>query len=352
MEMLGQFSKGVSYGLPVGGPGARLLSELLLNRVDRLLQSKGVIFCRFADDYHIFADSSEQAYRHLVFLSEKLLENEGMLLQKAKTRVMSREEFLGTSEFAEENEPDSAEEMEGRAFLRLRLHYDPYSQTAVEDYEALKDQLRDFDVLGMLAREMRKSRIHQPLARKLIQAVRHLDSPQRDAAVVSMLENLGVLYPVFPSIMLLVKALIGDVDTVTRELAFGRVREILSSGSHIGLVPTHLAYAVRLLAHDRSEETDELLARIYTETNSSAIRRDIILAMARRNADYWVSDVRKAYATVTQWERNALLVSSFILGDEGSHWRRSIGGTLSPLQTLVRDWAAAKAQVPGWEIPV
>jgi hypothetical protein len=352
MDLLMQFSKGVSYGLPVGGPAARLLSELLLNRVDRLLFSSGIEFCRFADDYHIFADSAEDAYRILVFVSEKLLDNEGMLLQKAKTRVMSSGEFLGTSEFAVENEPETTEEAEGRAFLRLRLHYDPYSQTAVEDYESLKEQLSHFDVIGMLAREMRKSRIHQTLAKKLVSSVKHLDDPQRDAALVSLVENLPTLYPIFPSIMLVVKSLIALIAPATRELAFARVRELLRSGSHIALVPTHLAYAVRLLAHDNSDETDEILSRVYRETNNTAIRRDIILAMARRNADYWVSDVTKSFATVTHWERGALIVASFILADEGRHWRKSLKGSLTPLQALTKEWAATKFNGKMWEIPV
>jgi hypothetical protein len=352
MELLKHISKGVSYGLPVGGPAARLLSELLLNRIDRLLLAKRISFCRFADDYHIFADSAEEAYQHLVYLSERLLENEGLLLQKMKTRVMSSGEFLATSEFASENVPESPDERESREFLRIRLHYDPYSQTADEDYRELKSELSKFDVTGMLAREMRKSRIHQALSKKLIGAVRHLEPTQRDGTIISITENLGVLYPIFPSIMLLIKSLVHDLSTSAREAALGSVRDLIGRGSHIALVPTHLAYAVRLLAYDNSEEADEILARVYREINSSAIRRDIILAMGRRNADYWVSDVRKSFYTATPWERTAIIVSSYILGDEGSHWRTSIRSNLTPMQTVVKQWAAEKSNSTGWEIPV
>lgn len=55
MALLSRFSEGVSYGLPIGGPAARLLSELLLNRIDRLLLSHGIPYCRFVDDFHLFA---------------------------------------------------------------------------------------------------------------------------------------------------------------------------------------------------------------------------------------------------------------------------------------------------------
>ncbi len=351
-KLLMKFSNNVSYGLPVGGEAARLLSELLLNRVDRLLATSGINFCRFADDYHIFAESAEEAYRHLVFLSEKLVANEGLLLQKTKTRVMSAEEFLSTSEFASENEAENKAEKESRDFLRLRLHFDPYSQTAEEDYEALKEEIARFDILGMLGREMRKSRVHQSLARKLIRALGLLDEPQRDAAIVSLTANLQVLYPVYNSIMILLKRVIGEMDEPARQEILRRLRGLIGTDAYVVQVPTHLAYTVRVLAHDKSEEADEILDRVYQRSRSSAIRRDVILAMARRNADYWVSDVWKNFATLTDWERTALLVGSFILGDEGKHWRGSLKGGLTPMQQLVRDWASARAVAGIREVPV
>ena len=85
MRFLQNFSNNNSYGLPVGGPAARLLAELVLNRTDRLFVSNGVTFCRFADDYHIFANSVGEAYAKLILVSEKLLSNEELSLQKAKT---------------------------------------------------------------------------------------------------------------------------------------------------------------------------------------------------------------------------------------------------------------------------
>ncbi|MFZ6649016.1 RNA-directed DNA polymerase [Undibacterium sp. TJN25] len=352
MKLLMQFSNNVSYGLPVGGPAARLLSELLLNRVDRLLVTNGINFCRFADDYHVFAESAEQAYRYLVFISEKLQANEGLLLQKAKTRVMSVDEFLATSEFAEENEAEGEEESISRNFLRLRLHFDPYSQTAEKDYELLKDEIVKFDIVGMLGREMRKSRVHQSLARKLIGALRLLESAQRDSAIISLMENLTVLYPVYPSIMLLLKGVILEMNEDSAKRIFRRLRELITAESYIVQVPTHLAFSVRVLAQDKSEEADEVLAGIYEKTRSSAVRRDVILAMAKKNADFWVSDIRKNFKTVTEWERTALLIGSFILGDEGEHWRKSIKNALTPMQKLVLEWASEREKSGNKEVPV
>lgn len=95
MAILSKLAPGeVSFGLPVGGHAARLLAELLLNRTDRLLRTTGLDYCRFVDDYHVFAGSREQAHSALVHISEVLLDNEGLTLSRLKTRFMSRSEVI------------------------------------------------------------------------------------------------------------------------------------------------------------------------------------------------------------------------------------------------------------------
>ena len=351
MEILRQFSDGVSYGLPVGGPAARLLSELVLDRTDRLLETNNVTFCRFADDYHIFAQSPEEAYANLLLLSELLQQNEGLLLQKAKTRVMSSEECLANSEQASENTPESPEEESARKSLRLRLQFDPYSPTATEDYEKLRDELTQFDIVEMLTREMSKSRVHQALARRLIRAVQHLDNAVATAAVRSMMENLNVLYPVFSSVAMLVRDKMKDLDDSTRAAVFGTIRRLIKERSYMVMIPTNLAYAVRVLAHDTSEEATATLASVFSQADSAVIRRDVILAMARKNADFWISNQRKSFRSSTSWERVALVISSYILGDEGNHWRSGTKAQFSPMETLAARWAGEKKNSGGWEIP-
>lgn len=352
LSLLSRISKGASYGLPIGGPAARLLSELLLNRVDRLLLAEGIPFCRYADDYHVFAESREQAYAHLVFLTEKLLENEGLPLQKAKTRILSSQEFLATSGFSEHDTAEDAQQSQTQSFLSLKLHYDPYSPTANEDYAALKDELNKFDIVGMLATELQKSQLHQGLTRRLIKSVEYLDQQVRGDVVIMLLDSIAVLFPIFPSVMMLIKAVINDLDNGTKDRVFDVLRTLINTGSYMTRVPVNLAFAVRVLALDLSDETDEVLGRLYRETSSMMLRRDIILAMARRNGDYWISDRRKHFYNLNPWERRALLIASFILEDEGSHWRKKIKRELSPMELLAVEWAGEKKNAGTWEVPL
>lgn len=353
MHLLKTLSSGTSYGLPVGGHASRLLADLLLNRTDKLLLTTPISFCRFVDDYYVFAESRAAAQVAMVRLSEFLFANEGLTLSRAKTRFLTPAELTRFSPVAEPAEADSAEEATTREFVRLRLNYDPYSPTADEDYEALQTELTRFNVIGMLARELRKSRINEPLTRRLVRSIQFLEPTVRDGAVLSIIQNIEVLYPIFPTVSILLRRLLNDLSIETRARVFEVVRNLVRAQSYVTLVPINMAYAIRLMAHDTSDETDALLVELYDRTGQNMLaKRDIILAMTKRRGDYWLSHRLKQYAVAAPWERRAMMVASYTLGDEGHHWRAHVRGQLDPVDDAFRGWVGTKNNGRQWEIPL
>lgn len=353
ITLLKHFGDTRSYGLPVGGPAARILSELLLNGTDKLLRMRGVAFCRFVDDYHIFANSKEDAFRLLVFLSEKLLTNEGLSLQKAKTRVLRTSEYIASTEDGGAPADRDMSEDEVRDFMRLHIRYDPYSDDPDGDYERTRTEVSRFNVVGMLTRELEKSRIHSALTKQLLRSVRFLGDGAAIAAASLIVDNLDALAPVFGQSMVVLRDLVKRIPSGEREGAFRRIRELIRSGSHITSVDINLMYAIRLLGEVRSVENEATLATVFAESGrSTLLRKDIILIMAKWGNHPWVSDVVRQFSSMTAWERRACIIASFCLRDEGAHWRRHKSRQFSPIEAIVRDWAAGRAQVPGWEIPV
>jgi len=364
-QVLALLSTGVSYGLPVGGPAARLISEILLNRVDRLLLSNGIRFCRFADDYHIFTESREDAFDALRYLTEKMLQNEGLTLQRAKTRIISARDFIASSDFATRRDDDKGdasseggddhdeapEHQEQRTFLALSLRYDPYSPTAVEDYSELKRQVEQFDILGMLSRELSKSRVHAALTRRLIRAMTYLEPGARDNAVRILVENMEKLSPVLPNLLRAVTDIWEQLNDDTHEFVAQYTRAVIIEKRYFVTVPVNLAYAIRLLGCSPSIENETLLAQLYTQV-PHFVQRDIVLIMARWRAIYWLSDQRNQFSRMHPWVQRAFLIASYVLEDEGEHWRRRIAGQLSPFDTLVSSWAKERTGVPGWEVPL
>lgn len=355
MKILSIISDGVSYGLPVGGPASRLLSEILMNRMDRLIRLESIKYCRFVDDFIVFSNTKEDAYSSLIKINQLLLKNEGLSLQKSKTRIMSKHEFLSTSEFSEDSQDDPNAHKDENSFRKLKIHFDPYSTTAEADYNELKIELSSFDISGMLARQILKSRIDESFTKRLISAIKHLPEAKRNSSILTVISNLEHLYPIYPSVMILLKDTINDVDEPTQQVIFETLRKSIQENSYLVQIPNNLAYALRVLYRDNSIETEVILVEIYRKTDSIMLKRDIILMMAYRRADHWISDTRKSFPSLNSWEKRSILMSSYTLGDEGKHWRDSIKNKINDYDELLLKWAEkiqGNGQKKFWEIPL
>lgn len=359
MSFLSNYSNTNSFGLPIGGPAARLLSEITINQVDRLLQSKGIAFARFADDYHLFAETREDAYRSLIYLSEKLCINQGLTLQKSKTRIMTSTEFRATNPIKDEKKldeevaADPAIDHSRSALMRFSLRFDPYSPTADNDYEALKAEVRKFDIIGMLKEELAKSRVHTSLARKIIAAIKFLTGKAKQDAVLSVMDNCDVLYPIFSSVLMMIDDQFDNLDEATQNKVLDKIRKLIEEDSHVFRVDMHMSFAIRVLAHSNTPEVQFLLQRLFDSRPSEIIRRDIILVMARWGEWYWLSDLKNRYRDLIAPERRAFIASSFILKDEGKHWRDHMKKEFDPFEALILKWASEKMHAQqDWSVPL
>lgn len=335
-----------SAGLPVGGPAARLLAELLLNATDRLLLLDGVRFCRFVDDYHLFADSENAAHSAHLKLADKLQMNEGLSLQKSKARVTRAQDFvLSTSRvlgLADATSPADEE----RNFLRLHLRYDPYSADPEGDYDRLVDSVKQFDIVGMLERELDKSRIHSPLVTQLLRSVEYLDATIQPQIARALVQNLDVLAPVFSRVMLVLIKLLTSIPPADASLVVNSIRALFDSNSYLVSIGLNRQYALRVLATTDSPEHQQLFAQAYLASSEfPLVRRDIHLAMVQWRQYAWVSERLRHFLQLDGWERRAAIVGSYILGDEGAHWRRANKGSFSPFEILIRDWVAQNPSV-------
>ncbi|WP_019120453.1 RNA-directed DNA polymerase [Brevibacillus massiliensis] len=351
MELLQRFSNIKSYGLPIGGQAARILAEFLLNRTDRLLSTKSIEFCRYVDDYHIFANSENELYEHLLYLSKILIENEGLSLQKSKTRIINSEEFISSVRYSIRGADQETPVRQN--LFSIKLKYDPYSLTAVEDYEALKDQIAKLDIVGILSEELNKSRIHSPTMKKLIRSIKYLEYEVKNSTIKALIENLNILVPVFPNVMILINDIFSELSKELQNQICTLLQKLIKEKTFIMQVELNLAYAIRVLSHVNSDENEALLINVYSNTNSRLIKRDIILILAKWGADFWISDLKNRYHSLDLWEKRSFIMASYYLGDEGRHWRDHFKDEFSPIDKLYRDWVAKKKQQnQGWTLPI
>lgn len=107
----GKFEQ-TSLGVPQGGPLSPLLSNIMLNELDKELTERGHRFVRYADDLVIFCRSKRGAQRTMAstvrFISDKLFL--GVNLEKSKVEYARDTKFLGYSFY------------KTKGLWRLRLH--------------------------------------------------------------------------------------------------------------------------------------------------------------------------------------------------------------------------------------
>lgn len=112
-------------GTPQGGPLSPLLSNIMLNELDKMLEERGHKFCRYADDCNIYVKSKRAGLRVMETV-RKFLENELRLkVNEEKSAVASpvKRKFLGYSFYSRNGK------------YRLRVH--------PKSLNRLKDKIRE-----------------------------------------------------------------------------------------------------------------------------------------------------------------------------------------------------------------
>ncbi len=330
-----------SSGLPIGGPAARILAELSLNNVDRYMHASGVKFVRYADDYHFFCSSRKVAYEVLVKLHEAL-DNEGLTLQKSKTRILSKFEFRAVNSYI--SKADNFAETPAQRLMNLSLRFDPYASDAAAQYELLKGELGKIDITALLNEQLSQTRIHMPTTRKIIEALRLLRSSAQFGAVLSMLDNMDSLYPIAGSVFQTVFVLMDEFDDMQREQICDRLVALYEGGHEVMSIPSHVAFSNRVISKHKSVKNQYYLTKVFEDHSDALVRRDIIIIFSNWMNFPWLSMYRAKFASASPWERRAFIMASYSMADEGRHWREHAKGRFDRFETLVRDWRAKRAQ--------
>lgn len=111
-------------GTPQGGPLSPLLSNILLDELDKELERRGHRFCRYADDCNIYVKSMRAGERVLRSITKFLEQKLKLKVNAEKSAVSSptKRKFLGYSFYY------------GKGGIKFRVHD--------KSYERLKDKIR------------------------------------------------------------------------------------------------------------------------------------------------------------------------------------------------------------------
>jgi hypothetical protein len=348
-KLLGKFSAGRSFGLPIGGQGARIIAELFLKDVDRRASAEGVRWFRYVDDYVIIASNHSEAYQALARLSH-ILADFGLSLNRTKTTILS------SRHYAEYVEAQLGSGDEAGALREIDLHFDPYSDSPDEDYESLKDAVGALHVQQLLNRELDKAVPDGFLVSQIGRTLRLHDQSTSFDLVSTLLRegNLHAFRASWSTIMRGVSALRSDTRFSDISSSVDALLDDIPNHSpHLLVAESNQLHYLRAIRFSATAPRETFVQKLYKETTSDTVRRYCIDCWRIWRDRSGFNFVRNRWNELSAECQRMVWLSAGVFGDQGEGLKRQLRGVEGLWRlgierqghqgfgSLYRDWADA-----------
>lgn len=329
--LLSKFFAGRSFGLPVGGQGARVLSELVLNQVDMALTAKGVQWHRYVDDYVLIGNGAAEAYRALGITAHALMDY-GLSLNKSKTVFLSSKHYSDyvTSQLG-------GDDVEAAKLRSIDLKFDPYSDSPDEDYESLVETVETLDVRQLLNREIEKSLPDSFLVTQIGRTMR-LHEPTAALEIAWTLlkqQNLHAFRSSFSTIMRGIATLRGDSKFSSIHVTLDTLLDAVPSHSaHLLKADTSLLHYLRSLRFQSTPTRERFVRQIFDETQLDIVRRACIECWRGWRDGVAFNHLRNRWQQLSPDCQRHYWLASFQFGEEGDKARLQAKRAASQSWTL------------------
>lgn len=299
-----------SYGLPVGSNASRILAEASLIEVDKYLISQKVDFCRFVDDYRIFAKDAATAHHWLSLLVNRL-SKEGMFINTSKTEIKDVSSYGGDEETAQSPEaiPDEAPQLDEAALnnkfnvpkiIRGYSGLIPTKFRSLTEGEASKYKELDVQVL---LNYVKNSVVIEP--RKFVQLIK-CGVAQSNAEILVESVKLLNKFPQF--IPYTLDAVLKKEDVFSEEQRMN-ISEELNEWLIASKAPEFiLVYIVRLFGTGLFKNKDILFEyfRNLRRNEGSYIGRSVLEQLEGLVSRGEVLEIRDYYSRADMWEKRQI----------------------------------------------
>ena len=330
-RILNKLASGRSFGLPVGGQCARILAEVMMSPIDRMLSEADLIWHRYVDDFTIITESQEKAYRALAILSHALADY-GLTLNRTKTTIMRAKHYLdyvnaqlGTSEDA------------GGILREIDLYFDPYSDNPHVDYDELRKTVQNLDVRALLELETTKSQPDTFLLAQIGRTLR-LHSPQTAIQLCETLlnpKNLNAFRASWSKIMKGIAAVRATDEYEPIFESLDRMLDEVPSQSVSLLLPdVNCLHFLRTIRFQRTDKRARFVRSVYNRTESETVKRACLDCWRMWHDRHNFNSVRNKWQNLGEQEQRMLWLTAGNFGDEGKKARDQVRSSLDRVWQL------------------
>ena len=307
-ELLLFWSNRDSYGLPVGSNASRILAEASLIEVDNYLLSQNVNFCRFVDDYRIFAKDAATAHHWLSLLVDRL-SKEGLFINTSKTEIKDVSGYGDDDPAAPEVMLEEAPNFDEAALntkfnipkiIRGYSGLIPTKFRKLTEGEALK--LRELDAPKLLE-DIQSSIVIEP--RKYVQLIK-CGVSLADSSI--LIESVKLLKK-FPQFIPYTLDAILKTEEIFSNDQIEDISLLLNEWLNVGKAPEFiLVYIVRFFGSGSFKNKDHLFNyfRKLRRNEGSYIGRAVLEQLEGLVGRGEVLEIRDYYSRADMWEKRQI----------------------------------------------
>ena len=331
-KLISNLMEGNSYGIPVAPYASRVLGEATLIDVDAHLQSNGIDYVRWVDDYNIFCSSEYLAQSTLFDLGEWLYTNHGLTLQASKTKILPVSRYINEVI----STPDEALTDRDRVIALLReatddLEYEDEGTDEDEEFDEpivqeFLEMLQGYDLRGMLEESISdQALVDYEMVRYVLTRLPRMpvaNERLKEEILDLVIDSADLLYSAAEYIAEYALSLGGLSKSDKKEIAKSLLKPLKRKTS-----PPPMYYAMWVLhIFSTSDDWGHIndITAIYQKSNSEIVKRYAALAIAKGGTRAAALAVKDDLPNASSLLRLAILCASNKLGnDERKHWKRA-----------------------------
>lgn len=307
-ELLLFWSNRDSYGLPVGSNASRILAEASLIEVDNYLLSQKINFCRFVDDYRIFAKDAAIAHHWLSLLVDRL-SKEGLFINTSKTEIKDVSSYGEEEPEQPEILPEEAPTLD-EAILNTKFNVPKiirgYSGLIPTKFRKLTDgeklKLNELNS-SVLLKDVQESIVIEP--KRFVQLIKVGISQENPVILIESVKLLNK----FPQFIPYTLDAISKKEDLFSEEQIYEVSLLLNEWLVIGRASEFiLVYIVRFFGSGLFNNKDFLFAyfRTLRRNEGSYIGRAVLEQLEPLVSRGEVLEIRDYYSRADMWEKRQI----------------------------------------------
>lgn len=331
MRLLSQWNFTVSSGLPVGPAASRILAEMALVDVDQILADEQIDFCRFSDDYRLFALTEAEAHEHLAVLASALGESH-LTLSERKTDILTTQRFASRHLDGERpGDPSSLAGQVAAILERYGYENDLYSEAELEELPlGMVKELDELDLNRILRDKSDDSRTYDVFIVSL--ALRRLAQLRDDSLLSLVADNLHQFTPVLPQAINYFQRV---TPSAKRPAIGSRLLDQVEHGAS-GHRDYQRIWLLHLFATDPGWATTPELQALLARTDSVIVRPKLLEVLGTRSLSHWFRQHRRDAQNLNGWELRAFIRGAASMRrDEYLPWLNSLTPRLDRLGQAV-----------------